>query len=46
MHLREQLVKLFAARDQLNLTLYTEVTITPGATIGIFSAIQASGTCG
>ena len=41
MHLREQLVQLFAHRDQLNIDPHTEVTITPGATIGIFSAIQA-----
>ncbi len=39
--LREQLVKLFAARDQLQIDPVAEVTITPGATIGIFSAIQA-----
>ncbi|WP_180022177.1 methionine aminotransferase [Acinetobacter sp. YH16044] len=41
MHLREQLVQLFAQRDQLNIDPHTEVIITPGATIGIFSAIQA-----
>ncbi|KAB0625153.1 aminotransferase class I/II-fold pyridoxal phosphate-dependent enzyme [Acinetobacter gandensis] len=39
--LREQLVGLFANRDQLQIDPLTEVTITPGATIGIFSAIQA-----
>ena len=39
--LREQLVKLFVQRDQIPIDPLTEVTITPGATIGIFSAIQA-----
>ncbi|MBI1452663.1 MULTISPECIES: methionine aminotransferase [Acinetobacter] len=39
--LREQLLKIFQQRDQLSLDPITEMTITPGATIGIFSAIQA-----
>lgn len=39
--LREQLAQLFLNRDQLQLDPATEITITPGATIGIFSAIQA-----
>lgn len=39
--LREQLAQLFLKRDQLQLDPATEITITPGATIGIFSAIQA-----
>lgn len=39
--LREQLAQLFLNRDQLQLDPFTEITITPGATIGIFSAIQA-----
>jgi methionine transaminase len=39
--LREQLAQLFLKRDQLHLDPLTEITITPGATIGIFSAIQA-----
>ncbi|ATZ65562.1 methionine aminotransferase [Acinetobacter bereziniae] len=39
--LREQLAQLFLKRDQLQLDPLTEITITPGATIGIFSAIQA-----
>ena len=39
--LREQLAQLFLNRDQLQLDPVTEITITPGATIGIFSAIQA-----
>ncbi|WP_423853605.1 methionine aminotransferase [Acinetobacter guillouiae] len=39
--LREQLAQLFLKRDQLQLDPVTEITITPGATIGIFSAIQA-----
>ena len=39
--LREQLAHLFLKRDQLQLDPVTEITITPGATIGIFSVIQA-----
>ena len=39
--LREQLVNLFQQRDQISLDPMTDITITPGATIGIFSAIQA-----
>ncbi|MFW1747261.1 methionine aminotransferase [Acinetobacter guillouiae] len=39
--LREQLAQLFLKRDQLQLDPITEITITPGATIGIFSVIQA-----
>jgi len=39
--LREQLAQLFLNRDQLQLDPVTEITITPGATIGIFSVIQA-----
>lgn len=41
LNLREQLAKTFLQRDQLQLDPVTEITITPGATIGIFSAIQA-----
>ena len=39
--LREQVAQLFLNRDQLQLNPVTEITITPGATIGLFSAIQA-----
>lgn len=39
--LRQQLAQLFLKRDQLQLDPLTEITITPGATIGIFSVIQA-----
>ncbi len=39
--LRQQLAQLFHKRDQLQLDPFTEITITPGATIGIFSVIQA-----
>lgn len=39
--LREQLVQQFLQRDQLQLDPITEITITPGATIAIFCAIQA-----
>jgi len=39
--LREQLAQLFLKRDLLQLDPVTEITITPGATIGIFSVIQA-----
>lgn len=40
-NLREEVTKLFIQRDQLQIDPITEITITPGATIGIFSAIQA-----
>lgn len=39
--LREQLAQFFLNRDQLKLDPITEITITAGATIAIFSAIQA-----
>lgn len=39
--LREQLAYLFFRRDQLQLNPATEITITAGATIALFSAIQA-----
>ena len=39
--LREQLVHQFLKRDQLVIDPITEITITPGATIGIFCTIQA-----
>ncbi|HBO72268.1 MAG TPA: aminotransferase [Acinetobacter sp.] len=39
--LREQLAKQFFARGQQQLDPVTEMTITPGATIAIFCAIQA-----
>lgn len=39
--LREHLAKQFFARDQLQLDPLSEITITPGATIAIFCAIQA-----
>lgn len=39
--LREQVAALFLSRDQLLIDPVHEVTITPGATIGIFAAIQA-----
>ena len=41
LQLREQVAALFLQRDQIQLDPVTEITITPGATIGIFSAIQA-----
>ena len=41
LQLRQQLAQLFLKRDQLQLDPVTEITITPGATIGIFSVIQA-----
>ncbi|ENV89394.1 hypothetical protein F938_04320 [Acinetobacter bereziniae LMG 1003 = CIP 70.12] len=41
LQLRQQLAQLFLKRDQLHLDPLTEITITPGATIGIFSVIQA-----
>ena len=39
--LREQLAQQFLKRDQLMIDPLTEITITPGATIAIFAAIQA-----
>ena len=39
--LREQVAALFLSRDQLLIDPVHEITITPGATIGIFAAIQA-----
>ncbi len=39
--LREQLAQQFAQRDQIQLDPMTEITITPGATIGLFATIQA-----
>lgn len=39
--LREQLALQFHQRDQLQLDPVTQITITPGATIAIFCAIQA-----
>ena len=39
--LREQVAAQFLKRDGLQLNPVSEITITPGATIGIFSAIQA-----
>ncbi|MBV6617994.1 aminotransferase class I/II-fold pyridoxal phosphate-dependent enzyme, partial [Acinetobacter baumannii] len=39
--LREQLALQFQQRDQLQLDPVTQITITPGATIAIFCAIQA-----
>lgn len=39
--LREQLALQFMQRDQVQLDPMTEITITPGATIAIFCAIQA-----
>lgn len=39
--LREQVATQFLNRDQIQLDPNTEITITPGATIGIFAAIQA-----
>ncbi len=41
LQLRQQLAQLFLKRDQLHLDPLTEITITPGATIGIFIVIQA-----
>ena len=39
--LREQVAQQYLQRDELQLDPLTEITITAGATIGIFSAIQA-----
>lgn len=39
--LREQVANQFLNRDQIQFDPNTEITITPGATIGIFAAIQA-----
>lgn len=41
LNLREQLAQTFLQRDRLQIDPISEITITPGATIGIFSAIQA-----
>lgn len=41
LNLREQLAQQFLKRDDVHIDPITEMTITPGATIGIFSAIQA-----
>ena len=39
--LRQQVAQQFQQRDNLNIDPISEITITPGATIGIFAAIQA-----
>lgn len=39
--LREHVAQLFYTRDALTIDPNTEITITPGATIGIFTVIQA-----
>ncbi|WP_407409698.1 methionine aminotransferase [Acinetobacter sp.] len=39
--LRQQVAELFLSRDHIQLDPITEISITPGATIGIFSTIQA-----
>lgn len=39
--LQEQVATQFLKRDQIQLDPVTEITITPGATIGIFATIQA-----
>lgn len=44
--LREQVAQQFLIRDQLQLDPVSEITITPGATIGIFALIQAVVTAG
>lgn len=41
LHLRELVAQQCLKRDAVQLDPLTEITITPGATIGIFSAIQA-----
>lgn len=41
MALRQELAKVFLQRDGLNIDISSEMTITPGGTIGIFCAIQA-----
>ena len=41
MALREQMAQQFLQRDQLQLDPVSEITITSGATVAIFSAIQA-----
>lgn len=41
LQLREQVAQLFLQRDAIQIDPVHEITITPGATIGIFSAIQA-----
>ena len=40
--LRQQVALQFQQRDQITLDPFTEITITPGATIGLFAAIQAT----
>ncbi|WP_336153145.1 methionine aminotransferase [Acinetobacter ursingii] len=40
--LRQQVALQFQQRDQITLDPFTEITITPGATIGLFTAIQAT----
>ncbi len=40
--LRQQVSLQFQQRDQITLDPFTEITITPGATIGLFAAIQAT----
>ncbi|WP_130803908.1 methionine aminotransferase [Acinetobacter ihumii] len=40
--LREQVALQFQQRDQVTLDPLNEITITPGATIGLFAAIQAT----
>ncbi|WP_336175226.1 methionine aminotransferase [Acinetobacter ursingii] len=40
--LRQQVALQFQQRDQVALDPLTEITITPGATIGLFAAIQAT----
>ncbi|MDH2103124.1 methionine aminotransferase [Acinetobacter ursingii] len=40
--LRQQVALQFKQRDQITLDPFTEITITPGATIALFAAIQAT----
>lgn len=40
--LRQQVALQFQQRDQITLDPFTEITITPGATIALFAAIQAT----
>ena len=40
--LRQQVALQFQQRDQITLDPFTEISITPGATIGLFAAIQAT----
>ncbi|MEB3754921.1 methionine aminotransferase [Acinetobacter sp. MD2(2019)] len=39
--LREQVAQIFQQRDAISLDPITEITITPGATIGLYASIQA-----